>query len=220
MLRTCCTCLALVATLLTIPPPGYAQNAMSADEKELAAYKLTMPMLKKVMAAMRSMAETASQDPQFQHITKVDNEIERVEGELDKLQSKDELTKAEEARVETLSEQLEKLREQKTQAEEKLGGGAQSSNPKMLSEMEQQIRSVPPMARALESQGVSPREYSKFMLAMMQAAMAVGFSQGNVDYAKLPPGINPDNVKFVEEHKAELEAMQKEFQALGKKGGN
>ena len=73
------------------------------------------------------------------------------------------------------------------------------------------------MTSALEREGLSPREYSKFMLAMMQAGMIVGFSQGSVDYAKLPPGVNPENVKFVEQHKAELEAMQKEFQ-LEKKG--
>jgi hypothetical protein len=68
------------------------------------------------------------------------------------------------------------------------------------------------MARALEREGLSAREYAKFMLAMMQAGMIVGFSQGTVDYSKLPPGINPENVKFVTAHKADLEAMQKEFE--------
>lgn len=73
------------------------------------------------------------------------------------------------------------------------------------------------MLRRLKSNQYSFILARKFMLAMMQAGMIVGFSQSRVDYAKLPPGVNPENVKFEEQHEAELEAMQKEFQ-LEKKG--
>ena len=53
--------------------------------------------------------------------------------------------------------------------------------------------------------------------AMLQAGMIYGFSQGKVDYAKLPAGVNPDNIKFIAAHKAELDAMQQEFAAMGKR---
>jgi hypothetical protein len=47
------------------------------------------------------------------------------------------------------------------------------------------------------------------MMALLQAALVEGMSQGKADLKNLPPGINPDNILFVREHKAELEAMQK-----------
>ena len=37
---------------------------------------------------------------------------------------------------------------------------------------------------------------------MLQAALVEGFSQGKADLKTLPAGINPENVKFVREHKA------------------
>ena len=37
-----------------------------------------------------------------------------------------------------------------------------------------------------------------------------------MDYTKLPPGVNADNVRFVAEHQAELQAVQKELDAIGK----
>ena len=197
--------------------PAQAQGAAKADDKELAAYTLTMPTLKKVVAAMRTMVEEMSQDPRYQRMMKLEDDIDAAEKELEKLQSKDELTKAEEARVEALNAQLEKLNAEKEQQEEKLEAENPMRNPQTLDDMERGIRAFPPMARALAREGLSPREYAKFMLAMMQAGMVYGFSQGKVDYAKLPPGINPANIKFVAEHKAELDAMQKEFEAMGKR---
>jgi hypothetical protein len=39
--------------------------------------------------------------------------------------------------------------------------------------------------------------------------MIKGFSPGRkVDLAKLPPGVNPANIKFVDEHEAELKKLQ------------
>jgi DNA repair exonuclease SbcCD ATPase subunit len=205
----------VVVLATVIAAPAVAQGVLSADEKELAEYKLSVPTLKKVMAAMRSMAEEAKQDPRFQQMTKIDGEIEAVEAELDRLQSKEGLTEAEEAQIEQLNEKVEKLGAEKERLEESAEAEDPMSSPKTLTEMERNVRRFPPLARALEREGLSPREYSKFMLAMMQAGMVHGFSQGNVDDAKLPPGVNPENIKFIGEHKAELEAMQKEFETLG-----
>jgi predicted RNase H-like nuclease (RuvC/YqgF family) len=194
--------------------PCFAQGG-GAGEKELAAYKLTMPTLNKVVAAMRSMAQEMKQDPKFQQALKIDEQIQGVEAQIAKLEAKTEMTEADTKKVEALNEQLEKLQAQKEQLEQSANSADSSdTNPKTLTEMEQSIRKVPPLARALEREGLPPREFSKFMLAMLQAGMVYGFSQGKVDYAKLPPGVNADNVKFIEAHKAELDSLQHEFEAL------
>ena len=91
------------------------------------------------------------------------------------------------------------------------------NNAQSLDDMERGIAAFTPMARALKREGLTPREYAKFMLSMLQAGMIYGFSQGKVDYAKLPAGVNPENVKFIAAHKAELDAMQQEFAAMGKR---
>jgi len=198
--------------------PLYAQGTLTADEKELAAYKITMPALTKVVAAMRAVSEEAMKDPKYQAVAKVDGQIAGIEAEVEKLEKKDELTKADETRLESLNGQLEKLREEKDRLDAAADASEDKSmsNAKSLSEMEQAINKTPMFARALAGQGLSAREFSKFMLAMLQAGMVYGFSQGKVDYTKLPPGVNADNVRFVAEHQAELQAMQKEFEAMGK----
>jgi predicted RNase H-like nuclease (RuvC/YqgF family) len=207
-------CVLLAATAV----PVAAQGTLSADEKELAAYTITLPTLNKVVAVMRSVSQEMLKDPKYQQLAKVEAQLDDLEAQIEKLQSKDELTKAEETRLESLSDQVDKLREQKEQMEQAVEATEDKSmtNAKSLAEMEQAINKMPVFARALSREGLSAREFSRFMMAMLQAGMAYGFSQGKVDYAKLPPGINPANVKFVAEHQAELNAMQKEFEAMGK----
>ena len=205
----------VVLSLLVSASPVLAQS--NADEKELASYTLTMATLNKVVAATRAMSKEMLNDPKFQQLKKFDDQIAALEKELDALTEKDELSKAEEARLESLDAQLEKAREAKDQAEEAMSAGAPNmSNAQSLDDMERGIAAIAPMARALKSAGLAPREYAKFTMAMLQAGMIHGFSQGKVDYAKLPAGVNPENIKFIEAHKAELDAIQKEFAALEK----
>ena len=205
----------VVLSLLVSASPVLAQS--NADEKELASYTLTMATLNKVVAATRAMSKEMLNDPKFQQLKKFDDQIAALEKELDALTEKDELGKAEEARLESLDAQLEKAREAKDQAEEAMSAGAPNmSNAQSLDDMERGIAAIAPMARALKSAGLAPREYAKFTMAMLQAGMIHGFSQGKVDYAKLPAGVNPENIKFIEAHKAELDAIQKEFAALEK----
>ena len=207
--------LVAIGYLIVCAAPLTAQGTAS-DEKELAAYKLTVPTLNKVAAAMRSMVKEMGQDPKYQQAMKVDAQIADLEGQISKLEAKNDLTEADQKKLEALNAQVEKLQEQKEKLEESLSSdNPANENPKTLSEMEQGIRKIPALARALEREGLSPRDYSKFMLAMLQAGMVHGLSQGKVDYSKLPPGVSAENVKFIEEHKAELEALQTEFSSLG-----
>ena len=199
--------------------PLLAQS--KGDEKELAAYTLTLPTLKKVVAAMRAMSEEMMNDPKYKLLMKFDAQIDALEKELEPLQAKDEPTEAEQAKMESLAEQIQKARDSKEQAEEAMSiDGANMNNAQTLDDMERSIAQVAPMARALKREGLSPRDYAKFTLAMLQAGMIHGFSQGNVDYAKLPAGVNPENIKFIAAHKAELDAMQQEFAAMGKRKRN
>jgi hypothetical protein len=195
------------AVVFLLPMLAAAQTAPTADAdmKEIAAYRMTMADVKKFANVMRAVAEEMKSDPKLQ-------EIRKIEEEMDKLSQKEELTDAE-------AERMEKLRERREKLEESGDDASSSDNPKTLADMEAAIRKQPAMAAAIQRAGFTPRQYVTFTMAYMQAAMVVGFSQGKVDFAKLPAGVNPDNVKFVMEHKAELDAMQKEFEALNKKPG-
>jgi hypothetical protein len=190
------------AVAFSTPLAAQTSAQMDADTKEIAAYRLTMANVKKFSNAMRAFAEEMKRDPKYQELTKIEEEIE-------KLSEKEELTDAE-------SERLEKLRERK-EALEQEDDDSDMGSAKSLSQMEAAIRKEPRFVAVLQREGLTPREYSKFLLAYLQAAMIVGFSQGKVDFAKLPPEVNAENVKFILEHKAELDALQQEFQALAKK---
>ena len=196
--------------------PLFAQS--QADEKELASYTLTLPTLKKVMAAMRAMSQEMMSDPRYQKLMQFEEQIEQLEKQLEPLEEKDDITDAESAKIDSLNEQIDKLREQREQAEEAMSTNSPNmSDAKSLDDMERGIAGFAPLSRALKREGVSPRDYAKFMMAMLQAGMIYGLSQGKVDYAKLPAGVNPENIKFIAAHKAELDAMQQEFAAMGKR---
>jgi hypothetical protein len=195
LVGACSTALALSAIAFFVP---LAAQTMSADEKELAAYTLTMPTVKKVAAAMRTLNEMAAQEPKARELAKVNQEIETLE-------RKDELTEADE-------QKLEKLRERASALEEELDKSDNSPSANTIDEMVAQINKHPGATAALAKEGLSARELAKCTLALFQAAMVKGFAQGKVDMTKLPAGINPANVKFVEEHEAELAEIQKEMQ--------
>jgi septal ring factor EnvC (AmiA/AmiB activator) len=174
-----------------------AAPAQSSDEKELAAYRLTLPTVKKVAAATIAMAEEGAKDPRAK-------EMQKIKSELEELQKKEELTEAEQAKIDKLEERKAALEDELERSD--IGG---DSNAQSLADMEARLKKHPAAMRALSAQGLTPREYAVCMMALLQAAMAEGFSQGKLDLNKLPPGINPENIKFVRENKAELEAMQK-----------
>lgn len=190
--------LVVLCSLILLPAAADAQT-LSADEKELAAYTLTMPTVKKVMQVAVLMAEEEAKDPKVQERTKLKAQIEA-------LQAKDELTEAQEAELEKLQERLDALDALEAAEDEK---ESPLKNPKTLAEMEAAIKAHPGAMRAMAAAGITPREFSRCMMAMLQASLVEGFSQGKADLSKLPAGINPENVRFVREHKAELEAMQK-----------
>jgi hypothetical protein len=178
-----------------------------ADSKELASYRLTMETVKKSDAMMRALIEEMKKDPKFQALQKIEAEIEALE-------SKEERTEAE-------YERLEKLREKKAEQEEALDDnriGFNLNEAKTLDEMEAGLKKSPEMMAALAKVGLAPREWSKFMLMSLMAGMAAMFQKSGMikELPKELKEIHPDNIKFILEHEAELTAMQKELEKLGK----
>lgn len=178
-----------------------AAQAADPDMKEVSSYRLTMEAVNKVDQVTRAMVEELKQDPKMRQRM-------AIEQELEQLNKKEEPTDADQQRI----QQLEAQRDEMEKDEPALFDNANS-----LSDMEAAIQKFPPLANALRTSGMAPREYAKFMMAMMQAALAYGFQKSGmkVEDAKLTD-VQQANVKFVEEHQAELQKLQEEWKALGK----
>jgi hypothetical protein len=172
----------------------------AADSKELASYRLTMETTKKMFALAEAMQQEMSADPKFQA-------LKRTKDEIETLSKKEELTDAESAR-------LEKLQQQAEQQEEALNDASSGTNlaaAKNLNEMEAGIKANPRFMAALTRAGLTARDYSKYMLASMMAGMVAGFQKSGMlkEMPKDLKEVNPENVKFMLDHEAELAAMQK-----------
>lgn len=195
----------MIVSLISTP---YAQSSgfSAADTKELASYRLTMETTKKVYGLMRAIAQEMASDPKAQA-------LQKTKAEIQALSKKDELTDAESARL----EKLNMLAEQQEDALEKAAGGSMNmSNAQNLNEMEAAIKANPRFVAALSKAGLSPRDYSKYFLATLMAGMVASFQKSGLlkEMPKDLKEVNPENVKFILEHEAELTAMQKEMEAL------
>jgi hypothetical protein len=191
---------ALAAICIFYAGVGIAAAQADPDMKEIAAYRLTLDGLKKVINVNRSMVQQMMEDPKVREAMKIDAELEALE-------KKDEPTEAEQKRIEQLQARKEQL---EAEEDNPLGGEA-----KTLSDMEARIRKYPPMQQALQREGLAPREYAKFWLAFMQASFAYGMQKSGM-LKQLPADVNPENVKFVADHEAEIQAMTKEFEGMRK----
>ena len=181
--------------LLLTPAVSSAAQTLSADQKELASYTLTMPNVRKAAAALQRFQQIAAKHPKVQ-------EAAKVQAEIDVLEQKDTRTEAEEARLEKLNARAEALDEE---IDREVGMNANGTIDEIVARIERE----PEAKAALAKEGLTPRDFAKTLLALLQAAMIKGFSQGGkVDLAKLPPGVNPANIKFVDEHEAELKKLQ------------
>ena len=201
--RFALTCALVLLSLPTL----FAQAQGDADTKEILSYRLTLDNLKQFAAATLQMVDAAKTDPRYR-------EVAKLQAELDALEEKDERTEAEEARVEKLTAQIEDLESKMPNA------GINASEAKSLSDMEAAMRKEPLMMSALNSAGMTPRDYAKFTLAFFQAAMVHGMQkQGLVKEIpkELQATVNMENIKFVEANQAEISKLMAEVQAASKK---
>lgn len=186
-----------ILALVVVAGSFTAAQTLSADEKAIAAYRLTLPTVKKAMAVTEGFIAELAKDPRVQEIQKIKTQIKALE-------AKEELTDAQQAELEKLREREEALEQAMERSEE----GKGLNDAQTLADMEAAMKKEPAAMRALAREGLTAREYALCMMTLLQASLVEGLSQGKVDLDKLPPGVNPENVKFVREHKAELEAMQ------------
>lgn len=180
-----------IAVSLAAPAPQAPKSA-DADLKELSTYTLTIDTLNKVDRAMRAAMVEMKKDPKFQ-------EVQRLEAELEALKKKDETTEAEDRRMEALAERIEEL--------EAEASPLSLNDAATISEMAANIQKEPRLSGPLQREGLSPREFSKFMLAMMQAGFAAGMQKAGL-LKTTPEGTNPANIKWILEHEADLKKMQ------------
>lgn len=101
---------------------------------------------------------------------------------------------------------------------------ADDGSPQTVDAMAAQIERLPVARAAIEGAGLSAREYALISLSYMQAAMAGAVAeQQRMDDATAAEKMkaSADNIRFVREHKAELERLQREAQAkIGGAGGS
>jgi hypothetical protein len=133
----------------------------------------------------------------------------KLSKELDALKKKEERTEAEDKRVEDLEARIEKL---------DAANDNDEGPTNTLSDMERKVNSIPYMSAALKQEGVSARDYAKFTMAMVQASFALGAKQMTEKMGKpftLPEGMNAANLKFVQEHEAEIKKMEAAYEQAG-----
>ncbi len=188
---------AVVAAVAALSPVSIAYSQGTVDERdaaEIKSYRLTMDAVRKLSAAGEAMAKAIEADPRYKAQKALEEQIEALE-------KKDELTEAEEKRLEDLRAKLE-AEEEKNDKD-----SGDDSNAQSLDAMAKRIESVPAMANAIRSAGLTPREYSKISLVMFQAMMVHGFQKAsaNKDLPKeLASTVLAENIKFVADNEAEI----------------
>ena len=181
--------LAIVVTLL-LAANAAAQSWRTAqsdpDVAELAAYRLTTATLQKMIVATHALSQALQSDPKYKTFM-------AAQKELQALQAKDEPTPADAQRMEALEEQLEQM-------SDAIDGGGDAQT---LADMERKIAAMPHMAEALAKASLSPREYAKFNLTLIQAGFVAGMKKAG-QLRQVPPGVSMENVQFVIDHEKEL----------------
>ena len=85
-----------------------------------------------------------------------------------------------------------------------------SNDDESLDEMAARIGRIPEARNAIEAAGLTVRQYAVITMALFQAAFAQYAVEQGADPAKVArdAGVNPANLRFVKEHKAELEKLK------------
>jgi hypothetical protein len=152
-----------------------------ADEKAIAAYRLSMPALRKAGQATERMLELVLRD-------------------------------------EGLARELE-------ERARKEGGGGDGQT---IADIVAAYDEMPKLKVAITGTGLTVREFIVMQLAMMQAALVVGFQdpENTGKEITIPDGVSKENVAFVRANWAELQRMgaraqelQKELEARSRPAG-
>jgi hypothetical protein len=197
----------LLAAVLTVSSSSFAvaqDRSGDADLKELASYTLTVDTINKMERVTKVMVASLQNDPRYV-------EQRKLENELDALEQKDNLTDAEQRRIDAINARMEQLENADDDEPDSDSGDS-------LSDMARKIANTPPLAAALKQVGMTPREYAKASMAIFQAGFALAAKQMTEKMGKpfkTPEGVNPANIKFFQEHEADLKRMQAAMQSAG-----
>jgi hypothetical protein len=170
------------------------------DVAEVSNYRLTVPVLEKVKVATKAYADAVQNDPKFLEFT-------AARKELTALKEKDAPTPQDEQRIQALEAKIDAM-EQAAQA-------ADEGETKTLADLERKIAKMPHLAEALQSAGLSAREFARFELAGLQAAMVAEY-QKTGQLKEIPPGVSKENVQFILDHEKELADINEMMRGLGK----
>ena len=80
------------------------------------------------------------------------------------------------------------------------------NDARTISEMAARLQGEPRIAAALQAEGLTAREYAKFLFAALQGGLAAGLQKMGVK--EIPEGTNPANVKFMLDHEEDFKKMQ------------
>jgi hypothetical protein len=152
---------------------------------ELAAYRLNTATLQRVVTATRALGQALESDPKYKGYMAAQKELKTLE-------AKEDPTPAEQQRIEALERQIERM-----------SAGMDDGEARTLAEMERKIGAMPHMPEALAKAGLSPREYAKFTLAMIQAGFVAGMKRAG-QLKQVPPDVSMENVQFVLDHEKEI----------------
>lgn len=173
-----------VLVLVVLSGALAASVPQSADDRELAQYRLTTEILAKVEAVAKAFEANLAKTPKAKKLLDAQREL----AELDK---KETLTPAEQKRA----YELQSILDDEPEAPGIEGGS--------LSEISAQLMRIPAMAAALKSAGMPAREMAKYTVTVIQAAMADATGQA------VPPGAAGDNVRFVKANQAAIERLNR-----------
>jgi hypothetical protein len=146
------------------------QPTTAFDLKELATYRLTVPVLEQFERATRLLGGVTRGDPGFAAKPLFNRDIS-------------------------------------------LSGDA----PVVAAALEARLRSDARLAHALDTAGLTAREYTKFALALFAAHLAHGFVKSGVLRA-VPAGVATDNVTFIANHAEQVAHVLAVLEAMAKPG--
>lgn len=96
-----------------------------------------------------------------------------------------------------------------------LGAQDEDAGPKTLAEIAALYDAHPGLKRAISSAGMTTREYVTFIMSMFQAGMAAWMvDQQGGKFDKVPAGIPHENIRFYQQHRAELDRIGEELKEI------
>jgi hypothetical protein len=205
MVRSLTTML-LAAALALSPLLASAQGLTDAEQREMRTYRLTMPRIKQLMQVYTILGRSLQNDPRLQRMS-------TLKAEYEALQDQDDLSAADQQRLDRLEAELERLDEE---FERGPGAALNMSGAQSLDAMARTVESSPLVTAAVKQAGLTPREFATLQLVLVQTMLAHGFVKAGT-LKELPSEVNPENVTFIQEHEAEIQALGKELDALGAK---